>query len=68
MSINENRSKLAGEGRVLEHDSKIKQTWTRDGTVYIKLNDDSIMRITTEKGLVDLQNSLGFREWYFRFE
>ena len=60
ISINEDltkvRSKLAFEARVLQRSGKIQQTWTRDGTVYVKM-DDSILRINTEKGLNDLINS-----------
>ena len=50
MSIKEdmtkNRSKLAYEARVLQRNSKTKQIWNRDGTIYIKQNDDLVIRIT----------------------
>ena len=61
MSINEDltkvRSKLAFEARVLQRNGKIQQTWTRDGTIYIKIND-SVIRINNEKGFNELKNNL----------
>jgi len=51
LSINQGmtkyRSKLVSVPGVLQRNSKLKQTWTRDGMRYIKLNDDSIITINT---------------------
>ena len=61
ISVNEDltqiRSKLAYEARTLQRAEKIQQTWTRDGTIYVKIND-TVIRITTEKGMNDLSASL----------
>lgn len=48
------RSKLLFECRNLKKQSTLKDAWTRDGNIYIKLNDDTTKRITSPEDLRDI--------------
>ena len=42
------RASLAYKARVLKREKKILDTWTRDGAIYLKLQDSSTRRVITE--------------------
>ena len=48
------RSKLLFKCRTLKKQSSLKDTWTRDGNVFIKLNDNSTKRISSLEELADI--------------
>ena len=41
------RNLIASKCRALKKDHKIKNTWIRDGTIFIKMDDESVNRIST---------------------
>ena len=45
------RSRVAARARQLKRDKKIKDTWVRDGEIYVKKNDDSINKLSTSRQL-----------------
>ena len=45
------RCRVAARARQLKRDKKIKDTWVRDGEIYVKNNDDSINKLSTSRQL-----------------
>jgi transposase-like protein len=48
------RAKLAAEARTAKRSDVIKDTWTYDGKIFVKLNNDEIKFVTTQGALEDL--------------
>ena len=40
---------VAARARQLKRDEKIKDTWVRDGEIYVKINDGSIDKLSTSR-------------------
>ena len=45
------RCRVAARARQLKRDKKVKDTWVRDGEIYVKKNDDSINKLSTSRQL-----------------
>ena len=45
------RSRVAARARQLKRDKKIKDTWVRDGEIYVKKNDRSTNKMSTSRQL-----------------
>ena len=43
------RSTIAWEARTLKRQNKVADTWTRDGTVFVKVGDNSVKSFTAER-------------------
>ena len=43
------RSRVTARARQLKRDEKIKDTWVRDGEIYVKINDGSIDKLSTSR-------------------
>ena len=50
-SFTRERSRVAARARQLKRDKKVKDTWVRDGEIYVKKNDDSINKLSTSRQL-----------------
>ena len=55
------RAHLAAACRNLKKASKITDTWTYDGTVFVKLKDNNIMRLTKTSDLQEQENKLSLK-------
>ena len=60
--INEDLTKLrmdwAKRARKLKADGKATDTWTRDGTIFIKVSDKQVERVDNEHKLRELEQTL----------
>lgn len=48
------RADMAAKARKMKKDGRIQDTWTWDGTIFVKKLDGAVRRITTIKGLSEL--------------
>ena len=56
--LTKTRATLAWKSRILKREKKIRDTWTRDGMIFIKNNQDEIRTLTSDAEWHAMANAL----------